>query len=198
MEKKRPMLIPVKKPHKYRPIISAGRYIGGDRCVDAWGVSSVWNRYSWKATEWTECRVDTLLSQQDRRRANQTGLCGGGIQGREVYCVQAGADPPSNLSALRGREGEHFPACNFTHTCAHTHTRTHARTHAHTRAHTHTHARAHARMQAGRHVCTHARTHARMHTRTKTRTHTRIHTHTHTHFKFFGRLLATASIEKTQ
>uniref|UniRef100_A0A8C4ZXL8 Thrombospondin, type I, domain containing 7Aa n=1 Tax=Gadus morhua TaxID=8049 RepID=A0A8C4ZXL8_GADMO len=60
--------------------------------------------YSWKATEWTECRVDTLLSQQDRRRANQTGLCGGGIQGREVYCVQAGGDTPSNLSALRGRE----------------------------------------------------------------------------------------------
>ncbi|CAL8295635.1 unnamed protein product [Merluccius merluccius] len=60
--------------------------------------------YSWKSTEWTECRVDTLLSQQDRRRGNQTGLCGGGIQGREVYCVQAGADTPSNLSALRSRE----------------------------------------------------------------------------------------------
>uniref|UniRef100_A0A7N5ZTZ2 Thrombospondin type-1 domain-containing protein 7A n=1 Tax=Anabas testudineus TaxID=64144 RepID=A0A7N5ZTZ2_ANATE len=42
--------------------------------------------YSWKTTEWTECRVDVLLSQQDRRRGNQTGLCGGGIQTREVYC----------------------------------------------------------------------------------------------------------------
>ncbi|CAL8297260.1 unnamed protein product [Lota lota] len=60
--------------------------------------------YSWKATGWSECRVDALLSQQDRRRGNQTGLCGGGIQGREVYCVQAGADTPSNLSALRSRE----------------------------------------------------------------------------------------------
>uniref|UniRef100_A0A8C6SDK5 Thrombospondin type-1 domain-containing protein 7A n=1 Tax=Neogobius melanostomus TaxID=47308 RepID=A0A8C6SDK5_9GOBI len=45
--------------------------------------------YSWKATEWSECRVDVLLSQQDRRRGNQTGLCGGGVQSREVYCVQS-------------------------------------------------------------------------------------------------------------
>uniref|UniRef100_A0A8B9KFJ0 Thrombospondin type-1 domain-containing protein 7A n=1 Tax=Astyanax mexicanus TaxID=7994 RepID=A0A8B9KFJ0_ASTMX len=57
--------------------------------------------YSWKATEWSECRVDVLLSQQDRRRGNQTGLCGGGIQNREVYCVQASSDPPSNLSSLK-------------------------------------------------------------------------------------------------
>uniref|UniRef100_A0A8C6SDE7 Thrombospondin type-1 domain-containing protein 7A n=1 Tax=Neogobius melanostomus TaxID=47308 RepID=A0A8C6SDE7_9GOBI len=61
--------------------------------------------YSWKATEWSECRVDVLLSQQDRRRGNQTGLCGGGVQSREVYCVQSAADsppppPPPNL-ALR-------------------------------------------------------------------------------------------------
>uniref|UniRef100_A0A8B9KE92 Thrombospondin type-1 domain-containing protein 7A n=1 Tax=Astyanax mexicanus TaxID=7994 RepID=A0A8B9KE92_ASTMX len=55
--------------------------------------------YSWKATEWSECRVDVLLSQQDRRRGNQTGLCGGGIQNREVYCVQASSDPPSNLTS---------------------------------------------------------------------------------------------------
>uniref|UniRef100_A0A8C6SEY4 Thrombospondin type-1 domain-containing protein 7A n=1 Tax=Neogobius melanostomus TaxID=47308 RepID=A0A8C6SEY4_9GOBI len=48
--------------------------------------------YSWKATEWSECRVDVLLSQQDRRRGNQTGLCGGGVQSREVYCVQSAAD----------------------------------------------------------------------------------------------------------
>uniref|UniRef100_A0AAY4ELB3 Thrombospondin type-1 domain-containing protein 7A n=1 Tax=Denticeps clupeoides TaxID=299321 RepID=A0AAY4ELB3_9TELE len=60
--------------------------------------------YNWRATEWTECRVDTLLSQQDRRRGNQTGLCGGGIQGREVYCVQASAESPSNLSSLKSRE----------------------------------------------------------------------------------------------
>ncbi|CAK6979365.1 thrombospondin type-1 domain-containing protein 7A, partial [Scomber scombrus] len=60
--------------------------------------------YSWKTTEWTECRVDVLLSQQDRRRGNQTGLCGGGIQTREVYCVQTIMDTPSNLGALRSKE----------------------------------------------------------------------------------------------
>nr|XP_043908422.1 thrombospondin type-1 domain-containing protein 7A-like isoform X1 [Solea senegalensis] len=60
--------------------------------------------YSWKSTEWTECRVDVLLSQQDRRRGNQTGLCGGGIQTREVYCVHSSAETPSNLSALRSKE----------------------------------------------------------------------------------------------
>uniref|UniRef100_A0A3P9HMU2 Thrombospondin type-1 domain-containing protein 7A n=1 Tax=Oryzias latipes TaxID=8090 RepID=A0A3P9HMU2_ORYLA len=64
---------------------------------------------TWKTTEWTECRVDALLSQQDRRRGNQTGLCGGGIQTREVYCVQAGAEMPSNLrtkEALRPVDSE--------------------------------------------------------------------------------------------
>ncbi|XP_074542609.1 thrombospondin type-1 domain-containing protein 7A [Halichoeres trimaculatus] len=61
--------------------------------------------YSWKTTEWTECRVDVLLSQQDRRRGNQTGLCGGGIQTREVYCVQSSTDPPAaNLGSLRSKE----------------------------------------------------------------------------------------------
>lgn len=57
--------------------------------------------YSWRSTEWSECRVDMLLSQQDRRRGNQTSLCGGGIQTREVYCVQISSDPVS----LRGKEG---------------------------------------------------------------------------------------------
>ncbi|KAK2921481.1 thrombospondin type-1 domain-containing protein 7A [Channa argus] len=60
--------------------------------------------YSWKTTEWTECRVDMLLSQQDRRRGNQTGLCGGGIQTREVYCVQTSTDTPPKLSSLRIKE----------------------------------------------------------------------------------------------
>uniref|UniRef100_A0A4W6CEH6 Thrombospondin type-1 domain-containing protein 7A n=1 Tax=Lates calcarifer TaxID=8187 RepID=A0A4W6CEH6_LATCA len=60
--------------------------------------------YRWKTTEWTECRVDVLLSQQDRRRGNQTGLCGGGIQTREVYCVQSNIDTPPNLSSLRSKE----------------------------------------------------------------------------------------------
>ncbi|XP_068190028.1 thrombospondin type-1 domain-containing protein 7A [Antennarius striatus] len=60
--------------------------------------------YSWKTTEWTECRVDVLLSQQDRRRGNQTGLCGGGIQTREVYCVQTSADTSPRLGSLRTKE----------------------------------------------------------------------------------------------
>ncbi|XP_034456122.1 thrombospondin type-1 domain-containing protein 7A [Hippoglossus hippoglossus] len=60
--------------------------------------------YSWKTTEWTECRVDVLLSQQDRRRVNLTGLCGGGIQTREVYCVQTSTDTLPNLSSLRSKE----------------------------------------------------------------------------------------------
>ncbi|TSK28216.1 Thrombospondin type-1 domain-containing protein 7A [Bagarius yarrelli] len=60
--------------------------------------------YTWKTTEWSECRVDVLLSQQDRRRGNQTGLCGGGIQSREVYCVQVSPDSPPNLSSLKSKE----------------------------------------------------------------------------------------------
>ena len=75
-------------------------------------------RYNWKTTEWSECRVDTLLSQQDRRRGNQTGLCGGGVQNREVYCVQAPSDMPSNLSALKSKEGS-FPGRHQLH--PHTH-----------------------------------------------------------------------------
>ncbi|KAI4789855.1 hypothetical protein KUCAC02_034987, partial [Chaenocephalus aceratus] len=60
--------------------------------------------YNWKSTEWTECRVDVLLSQQDRRRGNQTGLCGGGLQTREVYCVQTSSETPPNLAAIRSKE----------------------------------------------------------------------------------------------
>ncbi|XP_029022153.1 thrombospondin type-1 domain-containing protein 7A [Betta splendens] len=56
--------------------------------------------YIWKTTEWTECRVEALLSQQNRRRGNQTGLCGGGIQTREIYCAQISTDSPGNLSSL--------------------------------------------------------------------------------------------------
>ncbi|XP_039592490.1 thrombospondin type-1 domain-containing protein 7A [Polypterus senegalus] len=60
--------------------------------------------YSWRATEWSECRVDSLLSQQDRRRGNQTGLCGGGVQSREVYCVQSNEDLLSYLNTLKEKE----------------------------------------------------------------------------------------------
>lgn len=63
-------------------------------------------RYNWKSTEWSDCRVDVLLSQQDRRRSNQTGLCGGGVQTREVYCVQAPTETSSNLSSLKIKDGK--------------------------------------------------------------------------------------------
>uniref|UniRef100_A0A672S6X1 Thrombospondin type-1 domain-containing protein 7A n=1 Tax=Sinocyclocheilus grahami TaxID=75366 RepID=A0A672S6X1_SINGR len=60
--------------------------------------------YAWRSTEWSECRVDALLSQQDRRRGNQTGLCGGGVQGREVYCVQANAELLSYINNNKDKQ----------------------------------------------------------------------------------------------
>lgn len=60
--------------------------------------------YNWRSTEWSDCRVDVLLSQQDRRRSNQTGLCGGGVQTREVYCVQAPSETSSNLGSLKSKD----------------------------------------------------------------------------------------------
>ncbi|XP_037532443.1 thrombospondin type-1 domain-containing protein 7A [Nematolebias whitei] len=60
--------------------------------------------YMWRTTEWSDCRVDLLLSQQDRRRSNVTGLCGGGLQTREVYCVQANAELLKYLNDLREKE----------------------------------------------------------------------------------------------
>ncbi|XP_069791231.1 thrombospondin type-1 domain-containing protein 7B isoform X2 [Narcine bancroftii] len=49
-------------------------------------------RYVWKTTDWNECQVTPLLSQQERRKSNQSTLCGGGIQTRQVYCAQATGD----------------------------------------------------------------------------------------------------------
>ena len=49
--------------------------------------------------------MDLLLSQQDRRRGNMTGLCGGGLQTREVYCVQANAELLTYLDNLKEKEG---------------------------------------------------------------------------------------------
>ncbi|KAJ8794671.1 hypothetical protein J1605_002980 [Eschrichtius robustus] len=70
--------------------------------------------YGWRTTEWTECRVDPLLSQQDKRRGNQTALCGGGVQTREVYCVQANEDLLSHLNTHKDKEGKlfSFPVLN--------------------------------------------------------------------------------------
>lgn len=64
--------------------------------------------YAWRTTEWNECRVDALLSQQDRRRGNQTGLCGGGVQSREVYCVQANAELLSYINNNKDKQGTGF------------------------------------------------------------------------------------------
>lgn len=69
-------------------------------------IHSIWSRYGWRTTEWTECRVDPLLSQQDKRRGNQTALCGGGIQTREMYCVQANENLLSYLNTLKEKEGK--------------------------------------------------------------------------------------------
>uniref|UniRef100_A0A8C1F8A1 Thrombospondin, type I, domain containing 7Ab n=1 Tax=Cyprinus carpio carpio TaxID=630221 RepID=A0A8C1F8A1_CYPCA len=60
--------------------------------------------YAWRTTEWSECRVDALLSQQDRRRGNQTGLCGGGVQSREVYCIQANAELLSYIYSNKDKQ----------------------------------------------------------------------------------------------
>ncbi|XP_019738101.1 thrombospondin type-1 domain-containing protein 7B isoform X2 [Hippocampus comes] len=49
-------------------------------------------RYEWRATDWDECLVSPLLSRLDRRRANITRLCGGGVQTRKTYCVQVPDD----------------------------------------------------------------------------------------------------------
>lgn len=48
--------------------------------------------------------MDSLLSQQDRRRSNLTGLCGGGLQTREVYCVQANAELLKYLNDLKEKD----------------------------------------------------------------------------------------------
>ncbi|XP_027141893.1 thrombospondin, type I, domain containing 7Ab isoform X6 [Larimichthys crocea] len=68
--------------------------------------------YTWRTTEWSDCRVDSLLSQQDRRRSNLTGLCGGGLQTREVYCVQANAELLKYLSDLREKDKASHPVEN--------------------------------------------------------------------------------------
>uniref|UniRef100_A0A8C1X0D4 Thrombospondin type-1 domain-containing protein 7A n=1 Tax=Cyprinus carpio TaxID=7962 RepID=A0A8C1X0D4_CYPCA len=60
--------------------------------------------YAWRTTEWSECRVDALLSQQDQRRGNQTGLCGGGVQSREVYCIQANAELLSYIYSNKDKQ----------------------------------------------------------------------------------------------
>ncbi|NXX44406.1 THS7B protein, partial [Tricholaema leucomelas] len=45
-------------------------------------------RFAWRTSEWKACQVSLLLNQQDSHHHKHAGLCGGGIQTREVYCVQ--------------------------------------------------------------------------------------------------------------
>ncbi|CAJ1071311.1 thrombospondin type-1 domain-containing protein 7B [Xyrichtys novacula] len=49
-------------------------------------------RFVWRTTDWGECRILPLLSQQDHRLGNISILCGGGIQSRKPYCVQVSND----------------------------------------------------------------------------------------------------------
>ncbi|XP_074729867.1 thrombospondin type-1 domain-containing protein 7B isoform X2 [Strix uralensis] len=45
-------------------------------------------RFAWRTSEWKACQVSLLLDQEDPRYQKHVDLCGGGIQTREVYCVQ--------------------------------------------------------------------------------------------------------------
>ncbi|NXP12520.1 THS7B protein, partial [Thinocorus orbignyianus] len=45
-------------------------------------------RFAWRTSEWKACQVSLVLDQQDPHHHKHVGLCGGGIQTREVYCVQ--------------------------------------------------------------------------------------------------------------
>ncbi|POI36229.1 hypothetical protein CIB84_000018 [Bambusicola thoracicus] len=44
-------------------------------------------RFSWRTSEWKACQV-SLFDQQSPQHHKHAVLCGGGIQTREVYCVQ--------------------------------------------------------------------------------------------------------------
>nr|XP_023677065.1 thrombospondin type-1 domain-containing protein 7B-like isoform X1 [Paramormyrops kingsleyae] len=44
--------------------------------------------YVWRTTDWADCQVPPLLSPQDQRHGNLSFFCGGGIQTREIHCVQ--------------------------------------------------------------------------------------------------------------
>ncbi|XP_052004347.1 thrombospondin type-1 domain-containing protein 7B-like [Xyrauchen texanus] len=57
-------------------------------------------RYVWKSTDWGDCQAAPLLSQQDRRLNNVSVLCGGGIQSRQLYCVQV----PDNSTPHQRKE----------------------------------------------------------------------------------------------
>uniref|UniRef100_A0A8C0IEL0 Thrombospondin type-1 domain-containing protein 7A n=1 Tax=Bubo bubo TaxID=30461 RepID=A0A8C0IEL0_BUBBB len=47
-----------------------------------------YSEFAWRTSEWKACQVSLLLDQEDPRYQKHVDLCGGGIQTREVYCVQ--------------------------------------------------------------------------------------------------------------
>uniref|UniRef100_A0A8C1ZUP2 Thrombospondin type-1 domain-containing protein 7A n=1 Tax=Cyprinus carpio TaxID=7962 RepID=A0A8C1ZUP2_CYPCA len=55
-------------------------------------------RYNWRTTEWSDCRVDVLLSQQDRRRSNHCPETPPPQVWSLQYCVQAPTETSSNLT----------------------------------------------------------------------------------------------------
>ncbi|XP_024919574.1 thrombospondin type-1 domain-containing protein 7B [Cynoglossus semilaevis] len=54
-------------------------------------------RWGWRTTDWDECHILPLLSQQERRSANFSTLCGVGIQTRRTYCVQVPDDSTARV-----------------------------------------------------------------------------------------------------
>uniref|UniRef100_A0A8C1ZU58 Thrombospondin type-1 domain-containing protein 7A n=1 Tax=Cyprinus carpio TaxID=7962 RepID=A0A8C1ZU58_CYPCA len=61
-------------------------------------------RYNWRTTEWSDCRVDVLLSQQDRRRSNHCPETPPPQVWSLQYCVQAPTETSSNLSSLKSKD----------------------------------------------------------------------------------------------
>ncbi|KTF93859.1 hypothetical protein cypCar_00012263, partial [Cyprinus carpio] len=77
--------------------------------------------YVWKSTDWGDCQVAPLLSQQDRRLNNVSVLCGGGIQTRQLYCVQVpdNSSPHHRKEGYRQRRREVLEEGSGTESCAH-------------------------------------------------------------------------------
>uniref|UniRef100_A0A8C0IEL2 Thrombospondin type-1 domain-containing protein 7A n=1 Tax=Bubo bubo TaxID=30461 RepID=A0A8C0IEL2_BUBBB len=60
--------------------------------------------FAWRTSEWKACQVSLLLDQEDPRYQKHVDLCGGGIQTREVYCVQiTGGDTQHQREPVDGK-----------------------------------------------------------------------------------------------
>uniref|UniRef100_A0A8C4NEQ3 Thrombospondin, type I, domain containing 7Ba n=1 Tax=Eptatretus burgeri TaxID=7764 RepID=A0A8C4NEQ3_EPTBU len=58
--------------------------------------------FAWQVAEWGECQPGALLSNGDRR----TGLCGGGLRFREVYCIQVNTDVSDSHQMLLNEQDQ--------------------------------------------------------------------------------------------